>query len=121
MYQIITMDETTAGVRTEGPILEFSLPKITVATLIESRILAEMDRMQSESKRVYRTTEVETAARKKRDQNLADQINRAQDAFMRGQLLVLFPNRQAQTLEETISLEDGEDVTFLRLVPLIGG
>jgi uncharacterized protein (DUF849 family) len=119
MYQINTTDETTAGVRTEGPILEFSLPKVTVATLIETRILAEMDR--AAGRIVYRSTEAENAARKRRDENAELQVRRALDAFDRGQLIVLFPTRQAQRLDESISLEYGEEVTFLRLVPLIGG
>lgn len=118
--KIAFFDETTAGVRSEGPTVQFDFPKITVRTLIESRIRAEVDRRSDElpvQKRLVNPMIKPLSVKV----NFDAQIKTACEAFDRGQLIVLLPGRQAQTLEETLTLEDGDEVTFLRLVPLIGG
>lgn len=118
--KIAFFDETTAGVRSEGPTVQFDLPKITVRTLIESRIRAEVDRRSDDmpvNKRLVNPVPKPFTPRIK----VEAQVQTACEAFDRGQLIVLLPGRQAQTLDETLTLEDGDEVTFLRLVPLIGG
>ncbi len=92
---------------------------MTVGTLIESRIRAEVDAQLAGPSFVRRLVRpIEETSRKI---DIPGQIETARDAFDRGQLLVLLPTRQAESLDETLTLSDGDEVTFLRLVPLIGG
>lgn len=118
--KIAFFDETTAGVRSEGPTVQFEFPKITVRTLIESRIRSEVDR-RSEDLPVQKRFVNPSKKPLWKKVNFDAQIKTACETFDRGQLIVLLPGRQAQTLDETLTLEDGDEVTFLRLVPLIGG
>ncbi|MBS1708814.1 MAG: hypothetical protein JSS65_08860 [Armatimonadetes bacterium] len=118
--KINVFDETTAGGKDAGPVIEFALPKITVRTLIETRIRAEIDEQtgQMRSLRALVMPEHSTIGRKV---DVKKQIDTAMRAFEAGSLLVLLPDRQADRLDETLTLEDGDEVSFLRLVPLIGG
>ena len=118
--KIAFFDETTAGVRSEGPTVQFEFPKITVRTLIESRIQSEVDRRSQDipiQKRIVNPVKKPLSIKV----NFETQIKAACEAFDHGQLIVLLPGRQVQALDETLTLEDGDEVTFLRLVPLIGG
>jgi hypothetical protein len=49
------------------------------------------------------------------------QFEKACEAFTRNRVLILVADRQAAGLEETVELTRGVEVTFLRLVPLVGG
>lgn len=118
--KINVFDETTAGARSEGPQLEFTLPKMTVRTLIETRIRTEADERYRDGRTARRLIEPDAAQQPNRV-DVERQIAIALQAFDRGQLVLLLPNRQAESLDERLSLDDGDEVTFLRLVPLIGG
>ena len=41
--------------------------------------------------------------------------------FERGQILLLVDDRQVDELDATVTLHQGSTVTFLKLVPLVGG
>ena len=49
------------------------------------------------------------------------QVEVALQAFRENRFLVLLPDRQAERLDERVELADGVEVSFLRLVPLVGG
>ena len=49
------------------------------------------------------------------------QFETAVSAFEQGRILVLVGDRQAESLEEPIELKVTTQVTFIRLVPLVGG
>jgi len=109
--KILTFDETTSGIRTEGPILDFAEPRINLRDLIESKVLAGYERqLQIWQRKGLGKDE-------KRDQT----VRSALEAFEKGQLIVLLPDRQAERLTETVTLSEGDEVTFLKLIPLIGG
>ena len=46
---------------------------------------------------------------------------RALAAFKRGRIVLLVDNRQVEDAEAKIGIADDTEVTFLRLVPLVGG
>ena len=51
----------------------------------------------------------------------AEQVRIACEAFERRRFVLLFDERQLETLDETVVLDGDNTVTFLRLVPLVGG
>jgi hypothetical protein len=53
--------------------------------------------------------------------NVAAQVAKALDGFERKVLRVVIDGRPAETLEERVALRPETKVTFLRLVPLVGG
>ncbi|MBX7136166.1 MAG: hypothetical protein K1X67_26135 [Fimbriimonadaceae bacterium] len=114
------MDESTTGARSEGPILAFSEPKVTVQGILESRILAEVERHNESRAAQFRgLVSPEVASRKVVDAQA--QVAAAIRAFNDQRLIVLLADRQAESLDEAVTLSEGDVVTFLKLVPLVGG
>jgi hypothetical protein len=50
-----------------------------------------------------------------------EQCARALEAFGRNGFVVLVDDRQVEELDDVVDLPVGAQVTFLRLVPLVGG
>lgn len=119
--KISIVDETTAGVRSEGRIIEIFEPKITVRTLIESRILHELDSEKERRLQVRPDQHPLNVASAPKSTKPDEHFVRAFKAFEAGQLIVLLPGGQAETLDQTLTLDEDDEVTFLRLVPLVGG
>jgi len=127
---ILTIDETTTGGRTPGPDLDFGSDEVTVRDIIEMRVRTEVDAFNQERSETFRglvtPSESETRfnqpkpkARRTIDPTL--QVDAAVTAFLRGTLIVLLPDKQAESLDETVRLATGDSVSFLRLIPLVGG
>lgn len=91
MGQVTFVDETTTGERETGPRLEVAEERLTVRELIRRRMRREADR------------------------------ERALTAFAGNGLLVLVGDRQLLDLDEEVELTADTEVTFLRLIPLVGG
>ncbi|MEI7771428.1 MAG: hypothetical protein WCI67_15665 [Chloroflexales bacterium] len=51
----------------------------------------------------------------------AEQVERALEAFMRNGFLILIDDRQIEQLDDVVILGEQTVVTFLKLVPLVGG
>ena len=51
----------------------------------------------------------------------ANQVERAFEAFMRNGFLILIDDRQVEQLDDSVILDEQTVVTFLKLVPLVGG
>lgn len=49
------------------------------------------------------------------------QFEIACDAFMRNGFFILIDDRQAETLDETVELQQGTKISFVRLTALVGG
>jgi len=130
MTTIRTVDETTAGGRTEGPVLELEGTDFTVRDLISLRVREEVRRYNNRPTGRYyglvQPTDLETMLNgptegKVRQIDADAQVATALQAFKKQQVLVLLPDRQAMDLDEPVALSDGDEVGFLRLVPLVGG
>lgn len=104
-------DEQGAGQRTASWRLELPEPTITVRELIRTRVYEEVRRRNRD-----RTdgTEIESA-------DWHEQAEKALDAFTRRSFLLLVDDRQVQSLDEQIRVDESTEVVFLRLVPLVGG
>src|SRR5690606_6941083 len=110
--------------------LEFPTERITVRELIRERVYQEVDDYNRAKPDVFhglvQPTDAETALngfrmKKQREIDWKQQYERAIEAFEHNRILVLVDDHQAESLDETIEITRGTEVTFLRLMPLVGG
>jgi hypothetical protein len=123
-------DETTSGERSQTLTLHLPDPTITARELIRARVFEEV--------RAYNTalperflglvqpvdTERELNGYKFREQRKLDwhaQSSAALEAFGRNGFVLLVNDRQIESLDEEIRVKPETQVTFLKLVPLVGG
>lgn len=108
--------------------LEILTEHLTVRELIRSRVYQEVqdhNRGQDTRSMLVRPEQAEVTLRgpdrARREVDWQTQFQLAVDAFGRGQILVLVGDRQCADLEEEVSVGTSTKVTFVRLVPLVGG
>ncbi|MBX3119862.1 MAG: hypothetical protein KF784_12410 [Fimbriimonadaceae bacterium] len=130
MVQVLMVDESTAGGRIQGLTLQIASHEISIRDLIALRVRTEIENYNRERPaRFYgliQPTDVETFLNGPKERaykpiNADRQVQIALDAFEKQRFLVLLPGGQAQSLDEVVTLRDNDEVSFLRLVPLIGG
>ncbi len=137
MPTIVIRDESTTGERFDSRALEFPTERITVRDLVRERVYQEVqDYNRNRATRcVFRglvqPSESEIALngarqegfrlRAPRDLEWHAQFDLACEAIARNRVLVLVGDRQATSLDEEVVLTRGVEVTFLKLVPLVGG
>jgi hypothetical protein len=123
-------DQTTAGSDTHRFTLDFPTERITVRELIRERVYQEVQDYNRQRAGAFRglvqpsDAEVSLNGYKLKPGREIDwkaQFSKACEAFQKNAVLVLVGDHQATSLEETIEITRGKEVTFLRLVPLIGG
>ncbi|AIE86318.1 hypothetical protein [Fimbriimonas ginsengisoli] len=130
MPTIRTIDETAAGAKVEGPSLQLDRDEMTVRDLIALRVREEVRRYNRDRPEKYyglvQPTDVETmlngpAARRFQLVDADHQVQVALKAFRDQRFIVLLPDGQAESLEDRAQFFEGDQVSFLRLVPLVGG
>ena len=123
-------DEGLGGDTLQTWALEVLSERLTVRELIRSRVYQEVQDYNVEQGQVYRglvqpeDTEKTLNGWKLRKPRLLDwkrQYERAVEAFIGNQILILVNNRQTESLDEEFTIEPNTNVTFLRLTPLVGG
>ena len=127
-------ETTTPGGEDHVFELEFPTESITVRELIRERVYQEVDDYNRASRlssgKPYRglvqPTEIERKLNRQQPKRKPEidwkkQYDVATAAYERRGFLVLVGPRQTESLDETIQIERGTEVTFLRLVPLVGG
>ncbi|MBI3467989.1 MAG: hypothetical protein HY000_33700 [Planctomycetes bacterium] len=123
-------DETTAGQTLGEWALEVLTDRITVRELIRSRVYQEVQDYNLKQPEVFRGLVQPTDAeqtlngfklRKGRQIDWKRQCEKALEAFEQNRVLILVDEHQAESLDEEIEVKPGTEVTFLRLVPLVGG
>jgi hypothetical protein len=127
---ITVSDQTVTGSTTHSVTLEFPTERTTVRELIRSRVYQEVqdyNRSQPETfNGLVRPTDAEQALngyrlKKGRQIDWKEQYDKACDAFERNGFFILVDDRQAERLDEEIDIRHGTRVSFVRLVPLVGG
>jgi hypothetical protein len=130
MPTLTVRDETTAGDISEPITLEFPTEQITVRELIRERIYQEVQDYNREKLGAFRgliqPSEAEVALngyklKPGREIKWKNQFEQACEAYEGSRVLVLAGDRQTESLDEVISLTRGVAVSFLKLVPLVGG
>lgn len=123
-------DETTSGERRQSLTLHLPEPTITARELIRARIFEEVKAYNEGPLERFlglvqpTDTERDLNGYKFRKQRKLDwhaQSQAALEAFGRNGFLLLVDDRQIESLDEEIRVRPETRVTFLKLVPLVGG
>ena len=117
-----------------GPGFFWELPvateQLTVRELIKIRVFEEVEDYNARQSDLYRglvqPTETEQTLNgykmlKRREIDWEEQYESAVQAFQQNGFLVLVDDRQVTELDDVIEILPETSVTFLKLVPLIGG
>ncbi|MEV6106400.1 hypothetical protein AB0M28_17000 [Streptomyces sp. NPDC051940] len=130
MTTVTFVDETTAGTRGDAWALDIAEERLTLRELIRRRVFQEVAEYNARTPEFFRglvqPTDAERtlngyALRERRRIDPEKQYGLAVAAFGRNGFLVLVGDRQIEELDEEIELPLGTEVTFLKLVPLVGG
>lgn len=127
-------DETTAGAITNRRTLEFPTESVTVREIIRARVYEEVqdyNRARATPNGgvfngLVQPSDTEVAlngvkSRGGREIDWKKQFEIACDAYDRAGFIVLAGQRQTESLDEVVELKRVDEVTFLKLVPLVGG
>lgn len=130
MATVSFIDETTAGDRRAAWHLEIFEERLALREVIRRRVfqeVAEYNAAQPE----YFTGLVQPGdaertlngyrMKRRRRVDAEEQFAKAIEAFGRNGFLVLVDNRQVEDLDAELDLRMGTEITFLKLVPLVGG
>ena len=132
LTKILIRDETTASLgKTEHTFtVHVSGEKISIRELIRQRVTQEVEEFNSRQPAVFRMlvqpsdTERTLNGFKFHKPRLVDpitQYEKALEAFEGNGFIVLADDYQVQGLDDEIALHPETYVTFLKLVPLVGG
>jgi hypothetical protein len=123
-------DETTSGQKTNTFTLDCLTEKITVRELIRARIYQEVQDYNQKEPEYFRGLVEPTNAERvlngykikaKRKIDWQEQYQRALEAFDRNGFFVLVGDRQADSLDQEFKVKVDTEVSFVKLVPLVGG
>jgi hypothetical protein len=123
-------DETTSGERSGELTLDFLTEVVSVRELIRARVYQEVTEYNANRPTRFRglvqpgETERRLNGSRPHQPRRIDwetQYAKALDAFGRNGFLLLVDDVQLTELDEQVTLHHDTKVTFLRLVPLVGG
>ena len=127
---ITIQDKTTLS----GPGYFWELPvateQLTVRELIKIRVFEEVEDYNSRQSDLYRglvqPTEAEQTLNgykmlKRREIDWEEQYESATQAFQQNGFLILVDDQQVTELDDIIEILPETSITFLKLVPLVGG
>lgn len=130
---VTIFDETLSGARTPSLRLDLLTSTITLRELIRRRIYEEVQEYHAAPPSVVfrglvTPTETETALNGskpphavKRRVDWEAQYERALQAFARNGFFILVGDRQMEDLDEALELKVDTEVSFVKLVALVGG
>lgn len=126
-------DETATGSVTNELTLDVLSETITVRELIRSRVYQEvadynLRRSQHDANFNGLVTPEDaektlngSRIRRSRDIDWKAQFEKACDAFSHNGFFILIDDRQAEDLDETVTIRHDTKISFVKLVPLVGG
>ena len=123
-------DENSSGQKTNTFTLDCLTERMTVRELIRARIYQEVQDYNLKQPEYFRglvePTEAERTLngyklRKRRNIDWQEQYNRALEAFERNGFFVLVGDKQADRLDDEFDVKAETEVSFVKLVPLVGG
>lgn len=110
--------------------LNFPTSLITPREIIRERVFTEVEKYNEKKAEVFKGLVQPTGAekilngfrmRERRAIDAQNQYKMAVEAFERNGFVMLVDGLQIETLDEQIEIEPDMEVTFLKLVPLVGG
>lgn len=123
-------DETTSGLKTNSFTLDCLTERMTVRELLRARIFQEVQDYKLKEPEFFRGLVEPTKAERtlngfkldeRRKIDWQEQFQRACEAFERNGFFVLVGDRQAETLDEEFEVKVDTEISFVKLVPLVGG
>lgn len=123
-------DETTSGARTNSFTLDCLTERMTVRELLRARIYQEVQDYNQKEPEYFRGLVEPAGAERvlngyklkaKRKIDWQKQYQRATEAFERNGFFVLVGDKQAETLDQEFEVKVDTEVSFVRLMPLVGG
>lgn len=130
MAMVTFVDETTSGERAEAWHLEIFEEQLPLREVIRRRVFQEVAEHNASSTLIFRglvqPSDTERTLNgfrltKPRRVDAEEQVSRALEAFSRNGFVVLVDDRQVEDLDAMLDLRIGSEITFLKLVPLVGG
>ncbi|GIJ46130.1 hypothetical protein Val02_30160 [Virgisporangium aliadipatigenens] len=130
MALVAFVDETTSGERSDAWHLEIFEERLTLRELIRRRVFQEVAEHNANSALTFRGLVQPSDTERVRDGfrmsgprrvDPEAQFERAVEAFTRNGFVVLVNDEQIEDLETTLELRARTEITFLKLVPLVGG
>lgn len=131
MPAVVTItDETTHGHQIHTFTLDFLTEQVTVREIIRSRIYEEVQLYNANQREKFyglvQPTEKEIALngdrpRERRKIDWELQYAKALASFAANGFLILIDDQQVEHLDSVVELRCDTHVTFLKLVPLVGG
>ena len=128
---VVMQDEALGGAAPSEPLrVEFASEHQTVRDLIRERVHAEVAAHNSQRAEVFRglvqPTDSERALNGYRTKpgRMIDpeaQVARACEAFGRNGFFLIVDDKQAESLDDVVTLSETSVVSFLKLMPLVGG
>ena len=123
-------DETSSGQKTHTFTLECLTERMTVRELLRARIYQEVQDYNTREPEYFRGLVEPTQAertlngyrlRERRKLDWQEQFQRAVEAFERNGFFVLVGDKQAERLDDDFEVKVDTEVSFVKLVPLVGG
>ena len=123
-------DETATGQKTNSFTLACLTERLTVRELIRSRIYQEVQDYNLKTPEYFRGLVEPSEAEKtlngyklkqRRQIDWEEQYKRALDAYEKNGFFVLIGDRQAESLDQAFEVKVDTEVSFVKLVPLVGG
>ena len=123
-------DETNSGQKTNSFTLDWLTERLTVRELIRARIYQEVQDYNLKEPEYFRGL-VEPAncqratdgykLKDKRKIDWQEQYQRALEAYNRNGFFVLVGDKQAENLDQEFEVKLDTEVSFVKLMPLVGG
>jgi len=123
-------DETAGGKILNELVISLESELLTVKDIIEARVNAEVKSYNEKLPEIYRglvqPQDAELALngyklKEKKKVDAEKQVYIALAAFQQNGFFVLIDNKQAESLDEHVILNDATTVSFIKLTPLVGG
>ena len=123
-------DETTSGTKTNTFTLDCLTERLTVRELIRARIYQEVQDYNQKQPEYFRGLVELTDAERvlngyklkaKRKIDWQQQFNRALTAYDKNGFFVLVGDKQAESLDQEFEVKVDTEVSFVKLLPLVGG
>lgn len=130
MSTITIYDESVFGERANARTLDFLTTTVTARELIRRRVYEEVREFNASLPDTFRGLVQPTDAerilngykvRERRKIDWEAQYLRALEAFERNGFFLLVDDRQVDDLDTEIELKIATEVSFIKLVPLVGG
>jgi hypothetical protein len=127
---VTIVDEWTPGGARNEWALELLTEKVTAREIIRSRVYQEVTEYNARATGTFQGLGQPTDAervlngfrvREGRKIDWEAQLERAIRAFQSNGIILLVDDRQLTELDEEVVVQPGTSVTFLRLLPLVGG